>query len=102
MPTSKILVDSSALIGLYDKAADEYYAMHEVARLYRAELLVPQVVLTEVLYLVKREAGVRGAVQFLDEFSTTQPTLLDVTISDLQRVKEVMLQYASGWIDFVD
>lgn len=102
MPTSRILVDSSFLIALYDKSADEHAEVNEVAKFYRAHFLVPQVVLTEVVYLIKREAGMRGAVQFLDEFGGSQPNLQEITVSDLRRVREIMLQYSSVRIDFVD
>jgi uncharacterized protein len=102
MPTSKILVDSSFLIALYDKDADEYNEVKEIARLYRGQFLVPQVVLTEVIYLLKRETGVQGAAQFLEEFNESQPDLQDITVTDLRRVKEIMQHYPTAKLDFVD
>ena len=102
MPPSKILVDSSFLIALYDRDADEYDAVKEIAKLHRGRFLVPQVVLTEVVYLLKRETGVQGTVQFLEEFNDSQPDLQDVTVDDLKRVQEIMQQYASARLDFVD
>lgn len=102
MPASRILIDSSFLIALYDKTADEHEEVNAVAKLYRAQFLVPQVVLTEVLYLVKRETGIRGAIQFLDEFLGSQAYLQEVTVPDLIRVKAIMQHYTSAKIDFVD
>jgi predicted nucleic acid-binding protein len=102
MPLSKILVDSSFLIALYDQDSDVYREVREIAKLYRGQFLVPQVVLTEVIYLLKRETGVQGAVAFLEEFNRSQPDLQDVTVEDLKRVQEIMQQYASARLDFVD
>jgi predicted nucleic acid-binding protein len=97
-----ILVDSSFLIALYDRNSKSYGAAKETARINRGRYLVPQVVLTEVIYFLKRETGVQGALQFLEEFNASQPYLQDVTVTDLQRVKEIMQQYASSRLDFVD
>jgi predicted nucleic acid-binding protein len=102
MPASRILVDSSFLIALYDKEADVYEAIVEIAELYRSRFLIPQVVLTEAVYLMKRESGIRGAVRFLEEFNRSEPALQEVTVPDLRRVKEIMQQYASANLDFVD
>lgn len=52
MPPSRILVDSSFLIALYDQDSDVYEEVREIAKLYRGQFLVPQVVLTEVTYLL--------------------------------------------------
>ena len=52
MPLSKILVDSSFLIALYDQDADEHLEVTEISDLYGDQLIVPQVVLTEVVYLL--------------------------------------------------
>jgi predicted nucleic acid-binding protein len=102
MPARRILVDSSFLIALYDKSADEYAETTEIAELYQAQFLVPQVVLTEVIHILKRETGIQGAVQFLDEFSNSRPFLQEITVTDLRRVREIMQQYADVRIDFVD
>ena len=102
MPTSKILVDSSFLIALYDRAADEHESTKEIADLYGGQFLVPQVVLTEVVYILKRETGVQGAIYFLDSFARSQPDLQDVIVEDLGRVQQIMQQYADAKLDFVD
>jgi uncharacterized protein len=102
MSPSKILVDSSFLIALYDRDADEYEACREIAKLYRGQFLLPQVALTEVIYLLKRDTGVRGAVSFFNEFNDSHPNLQDIIVEDLWRVKEIMQQYESAKLDFVD
>lgn len=102
MPPNKILVDSSFLIALYDKDSNQHEVMKEIAQLYSGQFLVPQVVLTEVVYLLKREAGVQGAVHFLNSFTQSQPDLQDIIIEDLERVQKIMQQYADAKLDFVD
>jgi predicted nucleic acid-binding protein len=102
MPASKILVDSSFLIALYDRATDEHETIKVIADLYGGQFLVPQVVLTEVVYLLKRETGVRGAIYFLNLFTQSQPDLQEIIVPDLIRVQEIMKQYADAKFDFVD
>jgi uncharacterized protein len=102
MPASKILVDSSFLIALYDRDSDEYEQMKEIATLYRGRFLIPQVVLTEVVYLLKREVSYQGAIDFLLDFSSSQPDLQDIITVDLMRVSEIMMRYADAKFDFVD
>ena len=58
MPLNKLLVDSSFLIALYDQDSDAYREARGTATLYHGQFLVPQVVLTEVIYLLNRETGV--------------------------------------------
>lgn len=43
----------------------------ELSKLLRGQLLVPQVALTEVLYLLKRQTGIQGATKFLQEFNNS-------------------------------
>lgn len=102
MLANKTLVDSSFLIALYDEDAEDHDSVREVARFYKGSFLVPQVVLTEVLYMLRREIGIRGVLNFLDEFSASQPYLQEITVPDLSRVSEIMQQYLSANLDFVD
>jgi len=57
MPSNKILTDSSFLIALYDLGDSRHGVVAAVAKLYKGQFLTPQVVLTEVVYLLKREIG---------------------------------------------
>lgn len=97
-----ILVDSSFLIALFDLDSDEHDEVQEVAKLFGNKFIIPQVVLTEVVYHLKRELGVRGAVEFLQSFTRTHPQLQDVIEADLLRVSEIMAHYADAKLDFVD
>lgn len=102
MTPNKILVDSSFLIGLYDRDSNLYPAAKSSADVYSGQLLVPQVALTEVVYILKRETGMRGALAFLDEFNASFLRLQDVIPDDLIRVREIMAEYIDARLDFVD
>ena len=102
MPKGSILVDSSWLIALHDKDSDAYEEISEFSKHFHGSLVVPQVVLTEVVYLVKRETGISGTAQFLQQFNDSHPYLQDITVPDLRRVKEIIQQYATARLDFVD
>lgn len=99
---NKILIDSSFLVALYDVASEKRESVSEIAELYRGQFLVPQVVLTEVVYLLRRDTGMKGALYFLEMFTDSRPDLQDVTFEDLHRVREIMQQYADAKLDFVD
>lgn len=71
MPRAQLLVDSSWLIAQYDRRSRGQYVVSELSKLLRGQLLVPQVALTEVLYLLKRQTGIQGATKFLQEFSNS-------------------------------
>ncbi len=102
MPPNRILVDSSFLVAFYDRDSNRNQEVSQVARTFREQFLIPQVVLTEVVYLLKRDYGGRSAARFLGEFARTQPDLQDITIVDLKRAAEIMEQYANADFDFVD
>jgi predicted nucleic acid-binding protein len=102
MPPSKVLVDTSFLVALFVQDAREFESVSEIADLYKGRLLVPQVVLTEAAYMIRREISVMSAVPFLRELAGWGSSLLELDNSDLRRVSDIMEQYASANFDFVD
>jgi predicted nucleic acid-binding protein len=90
MLQDRILVDSSFLIALYDRRSILHHDVTESAQLYRDRFVIPQVVLTEVVYLLKRAMGQRGAIAFLVRFTRSRPRLHDLTADDLRHVAEIM------------
>ena len=102
MPPSKILVDSSFLIAFYDRDFARHSDVSLIATIFQDRLVVPQVILTEVVYLLKRDFGIQSAATFLREFALTAPDLQEVTTEDLQRAAAIMEQYADADFDFVD
>jgi predicted nucleic acid-binding protein len=102
MALSKVLVDSSFLIALYDVDSAQRLDALEIADLYKGRFLIPQVSLTETLYLIRREMGISGAVLFLETFGHSNPNLQSIIVDDLLRAKDIMHQYAYAKFDFVD
>jgi hypothetical protein len=99
---SNILVDSGFLVAVYDEDAPFHSAVLEFANRRRDVLLVPQVVLTEVFYVLSRNVGRGGANTFIRDFADSDTQLQDVTLTDLSRIHELRLQYADANLDFVD
>ncbi|MBC8099117.1 MAG: PIN domain-containing protein [Armatimonadetes bacterium] len=98
------IADSSFLYSLYNPTATQHQACLQVAIQY-THIMIPDVTLTEVLYLYQKIHGVRVAAKFLQSFAQ-QPSLLlsRATRRDLNRAGEVMSSYAQGGtqLDFVD
>jgi predicted nucleic acid-binding protein len=102
MPPNKILVDSSYLYAFLDEENEKHEDTVLIADLYDAQFVVPYVVLTEVAYLFHREGGVPAVLKFLDGLAIMQPQLEDVSLSDVARVREIMMIYQDSRLDFVD
>jgi len=97
-----VLIDSSFLLALY--SADDRY--HEQAVHFALSIpdqtIVPTIILTEVAYLLKRDAGHPGMTRFLRHFSQTKILLESVEMPDLYRAYEIASTYNSAEFDFVD
>ena len=102
MPLAKILVDSSFLYALFDHDDAKHQEAVDWAKQQDFQLVVPQVVLGEVMFLLDRNGGVPATLQFLDRFTSANYLLESVTMPDLQRVREIRATYASSRLDFVD
>jgi uncharacterized protein len=102
MPVKPLLVDSSFLFALYNPQDPDHSRSLALVQRDKRPRLIPNVVLTEVAYLMRRAAGVSGATLFLSSLARAKPTLVSVTISDLERASQIMRAYASADFDFVD
>ncbi|MBI1256320.1 MAG: PIN domain-containing protein [Chloroflexi bacterium] len=102
MPSVHILVDSSFLYALFDHDDTKHQIALSWAARQNFQLLVPQVVLSEVMFLLDRAGGVPATLQFLDSFTSANYALESITIDDLLRVREIRASYASSRLDFVD
>jgi uncharacterized protein len=100
--SSQILLDASYLIALgYPRDRN-----HQVAREFAAEngteFLIPDVVLVEVVYNLRRLGGTAAAVRFVQLLSAGQPQLVALTIPDLSRAAALMDKYKDAELDCVD
>jgi predicted nucleic acid-binding protein len=97
-----ILVDSSFLYALFQKDDKHHRQAKEFAAGSRLPALVPDVVLPEVTFLLVRDGGVHAAAAFLEGFKAASLKLECLTIEDISRAREIMLNYADARFDFVD
>lgn len=96
-----VVADTGFVVALLNKAdgwhaqSKEYYGQY-------APILMPQTVLTEVAYLVGRETGISTVVDFLKGLEKSRFRIVSLTANDIQRVADILDQYADSKIDFVD
>lgn len=102
MTQSKLLVDSGFLYALYDRGDKNNEAVSAVAELYAGELIVPYVVLTETAFLFRRAGEVPSVVRFLKALVKGHYQYEIVSPNDLTRAGNIMVQYVSANLDFVD
>lgn len=101
MERNPVVGDSGFVVALLNQR-DSWHS--EVAQVYaqQQQILLPQTVLTEVAYLIGRDAGVATVVAFLRGLPESRFHLVELTDSDVRRVAEILDVYADSRIDFVD
>jgi predicted nucleic acid-binding protein len=99
---NKILIDSSFLFTLYDLHDDRREKALAFAETDQRIRLVPDVVLTEVAFLLNRAGGQRAVRVFLKSFYASGALLEPITKDDLLKVEEIMGRYSDAHFDFVD
>src|SRR5262245_33463174 len=87
------------LYDLHDNRRERALAFAESDQRIR---LVPDVVLTEVAFLLDRAGGQRAVRTFLKSFLASGAELQPVLMDDLKRVDEIMGRYPDAHFDFVD
>src|SRR5687768_16750949 len=100
----KALADSNYLYALSDRS-DGWHdrATQFAARNTNIEVVVPDVVLTEVCYLLKKRGGLDAMTSFLAALSSLQLPLQNLEYGDIKRAREVLLQYTNlKKLDFVE
>jgi predicted nucleic acid-binding protein len=97
-----VLLDASYLVALgYPRDRDHRRAKGFAAQAgYR--LLLPDVVLPEVLYNLRRVGGPRAALRFGDLLVTQAPPFIALTAPDFARAMDVMRTYLDADLDLVD
>ena len=102
MGQRKVLIDSSFLYALFNSRELKHESALEFVKTSDDMQMIPDVVLTEVAFLFKRFGGEKAVAVFLESLEFTQPELVSVMLTDLKRVREIMLKYADAKLDFVD
>ena len=95
------LLDTGVLLAAI-AANDDQHDVAVLALEEEQDALLPDVVLPELAYLILRDMNYGALASFLRSVVAGELTLVVVTTEDLARATEIMLQYASARVDFVD
>jgi len=98
------LVDASFLVALAYLKASDHDAVVQFAVQHRRDLLIPEAVLVEAMFNIKRLAGEATAVAVGRELliHRQSPLFVSLTGEDFERALNVMEIYANIKLDFVD
>jgi predicted nucleic acid-binding protein len=99
--TITAVADTGFVVALLNRS-DASHAAAVSVYLQQQSILLPQTTLTEVAYLVGRDASTATTVAFLQGLSASRFHLTALIAQDLIRVAAILDQYADSRIDFVD
>lgn len=97
-----LIIDSSFLVALYDVGEVRHQRAYHFAEHNSETMLVPDIVLPEVNFLLRRNLGYTNSLNFFDFFESRFVRLLPILLDDLARVYEISQQYADARLDLVD
>ncbi len=99
---NKVLIDTNFLYALQDRNDKNNAKAHAFMRVDKSTRLVPQVVLTEITYLLRNFIGIHAEMIFLEAFAASTFELVSLTMPDIKRAKTIMQKYQNIRIDFTD
>lgn len=102
MARTSILVDSSFLYATFTSDDKNHTKAQDFSKESSEIFIIPEVVLPEVTFLFNRRGGVIAVEKFLAELASTAPYFLGLTTPDINRIREIILQYRDASLDFVD
>ena len=97
-----LIIDSSFLVALYDAGEALHVRAYDFAEQNSEAMFVPDIVLPEAYFLLRRNLGYANSLNFLEFFGSRFVRLLPVLLDDLTRVREISQQYADARLDLVD
>jgi uncharacterized protein len=102
MTANRVLIDSSFLYALYNPAVRQHFDARAFIRRDKSVRLVPDVVLTEVAYLLWSRAKQPEIEAFLFALSSSVFQLIPLKAEDILFVRAIRSQYQDANFDFVD
>lgn len=96
------ILDTSFLLALTNTKDHNHSRVLNTARSLSDSLMLPISVLPEVCYLIASRLGHAALRRFLKELVASDTILEPITLFDLERVGEILEQYADSQLDFVD
>jgi predicted nucleic acid-binding protein len=97
-----VILDTSFLFALTDQADRNHNRVLTIAQNMDEPLLLPSVVLPEICYLVASRLGHQPMRRFLSNLVASDTQIEPMMATDLERVNQVLEQYADSQLDFVD
>lgn len=88
-----IVVDTSAVLHLVSDRMSMYAQVSAAVNSSSGPLLLSPFVLAEIDYMIGRDVGPDARLRFLDEVAQGAYELIEATVGDLRRAREVMEQY---------
>lgn len=100
---NSVLIDTSFIYAIYDQQDKNHLqAVHWANKTPAIKMILPDVVLVEATYLIRRNSSIVQVINFLKHFVPAAFILNPLHILDLNRSSEVMAQYLDARLDFVD
>jgi len=96
------LVDANVLVALNHPGDKHHKAALKFAQEDEFTLLLPDVVLPEVAYLMRRIGGVPAVLLLLDQIVQNDLPLIPLLERDVRRARQVMAAYPRAELDLVD
>jgi hypothetical protein len=97
-----IVVDTGPLVAALDADDADHERCLDLLETHQGRLLVPGPVLTEVCWLLERERGTDAEAAFLEAIARGELELVAVTAADVQRMANLVRQYANLPLGAVD
>ncbi len=102
MAIIRALADASFIYAIYDRNDKHHLKTRQIANATQLEIVLPDVVLVEALYLLKDRIGMQGVIRCLDGLLASRTPLESIISVDLIRIREITTIYADARLDFVD
>lgn len=98
----KSIFDTGFLLAVFNEE-DSFHQQCKTAYDIESDYaLLPDVVLPELAYLIKRELNLEALITFLRLAASGEYELVRTTESDLERAAEILEKYSDNNIDLVD
>ena len=98
----KSIFDTGFLLAVFDKSDKHHQTCLKIYQSEFRRALLPDVVLPELAYLIKRELNLTALVTFLRLVASGEFELVRTTESDLERAADILGKYNDNNIDLVD
>ena len=98
----KSIFDTGFLLAVFNEEDNFHQQCRSVYDAESDYALLPDVVLPELAYLIKRELNLKALVTFLRLVSSGEFELVRTTEADFERAAEILEKYDDNNIDLVD